>query len=984
MPDIKVIRIVVKGDDKDLDRSEKRIGNFGSNVSRVAGAMKATGAALTAGITGPLLGAAVASVKASTQFDQSLRNVDSMAHLSAGAFEDLRKSALAVANDPAIRQGPDDLAKALYQIYGSGFKGQQALEILKTSAYGASAGMTTTATATKVLNAVLNSGISGVTSARQAMDVLFQEVNIGVNNFEELAGSIGKVLPTAKIAGVSLQEVAAAIATMTKQGLSGAESVTSLNNLLVKIAKPTEKAKKVFEELGLGYGLGALQAKGLSGWLDDLNSKVGNNKQKMLELIPELRGMRGELLLATDNAKMYKDALANMENASKGAGATAEAYLRQNKGLAAQFEILTKEATLAGMELAESLMPTLRSLVEITREGIRWFRDLPEPIKVFGIVAATTAAAIGPLLTGLGNLKLATLVLAAGNGPLALVTANVVALDGAAAAAATSIAGPVGLAAAILAVGAALLYTKSVNEEAKRVTTDASKSFTRTAEERVRAIRSEMKALESLAEARQKGSGGGGDAAYLAAIGGLYTSAEQQKMKQLNADLSEWTRRMEQARKTEATAAAQALKPRVPMKAPTTPLGQGGSVGIVDDAAKKEAQAYRDQVIALQRQLTALRAGDSKDIAQLVSQYATWSHQQAINIASMQDEIATTLRVRDARKALSDQIVDMQVKIKDFKAFGKDAFATFFEGLPEGADKGQASVLYNLKQDLEAMTTAAKALADQQRTLSRAFLQNKIDALENTIKITGGTFAMWEQVTALKVLGQEYASLSTNVQPFIRQLALLESAQQSSANRSKEIAAMLKVSTVDPTITMPDGDNAAKFFARQAKGMTLVDMFIGPEGDQQRKLAEARKTMLYATADIFRDSLEQGGNFFDNLLTGWKRMLKQMAAQYITSQIFGAAIGGGAGPLGTLIGSIFGGFRAEGGPVYSHRAYMVGERGPELFVPGQDGHIANKGGTGSANVTVNLHGDVNNLGGLNQLSDQISMAVQSGLRYRLA
>lgn len=42
---------------------------------------------------------------------------------------------------------------------------------------------------------------------------------------------------------------------------------------------------------------------------------------------------------------------------------------------------------------------------------------------------------------------------------------------------------------------------------------------------------------------------------------------------------------------------------------------------------------------------------------------------------------------------------------------------------------------------------------------------------------------------------------------------------------------------------------------------------------------------------------------------------------------------------GGLIGALFGGFRADGGPVAPGKTYMVGERGPELFTPGRSGFI---------------------------------------------
>ena len=58
--------------------------------------------------------------------------------------------------------------------------------------------------------------------------------------------------------------------------------------------------------------------------------------------------------------------------------------------------------------------------------------------------------------------------------------------------------------------------------------------------------------------------------------------------------------------------------------------------------------------------------------------------------------------------------------------------------------------------------------------------------------------------------------------------------------------------------------------------------------------------------------------------------------------------------IGGLIDSAFGGFRAAGGPVSSGNSYVVGERGPELFVPSSNGTIVPNGGNGGTiNITVN-------------------------------
>jgi phage-related minor tail protein len=77
--------------------------------------------------------------------------------------------------------------------------------------------------------------------------------------------------------------------------------------------------------------------------------------------------------------------------------------------------------------------------------------------------------------------------------------------------------------------------------------------------------------------------------------------------------------------------------------------------------------------------------------------------------------------------------------------------------------------------------------------------------------------------------------------------------------------------------------------------------------------------------------------------------------------------------------------RAKGGPVSSGQAYMVGERGPELFVPGRSGTIVanDKMGGGNTNVVVNVDAKGSSVEGdeqgANQLGRVISAAVQSEL-----
>lgn len=80
----------------------------------------------------------------------------------------------------------------------------------------------------------------------------------------------------------------------------------------------------------------------------------------------------------------------------------------------------------------------------------------------------------------------------------------------------------------------------------------------------------------------------------------------------------------------------------------------------------------------------------------------------------------------------------------------------------------------------------------------------------------------------------------------------------------------------------------------------------------------------------------------------------------LTSIFGGGSMGGRAdsGSFGSPLGSMFGGFRAAGGDVEAGRAYIVGEKRPELFIPSQNGTILPSVPSGSTGgrIDVYVHG----------------------------
>ncbi len=151
-----------------------------------------------------------------------------------------------------------------------------------------------------------------------------------------------------------------------------------------------------------------------------------------------------------------------------------------------------------------------------------------------------------------------------------------------------------------------------------------------------------------------------------------------------------------------------------------------------------------------------------------------------------------------------------------------------------------------------------------------------------------------------------------------------------------------------------------------------MDEFINVRADVEgfaRDVSEMRSALengLGTGADRAGRLIETGlarairsGKFgFDDLKATALSTLNEIAAATVRSGL-SALIGGGSGgglvSLGSAVVGALTGLpgRATGGPVLPGRAYVVGERGPELFVPTSSGAVSTGGG-GGRDVRVSI------------------------------
>lgn len=348
----------------------------GTNKSLMSGANVAKG--ITAGVVALAAGLSYAVSKA-VEFDKAMRNVNSLSKLNETQFASMEKQIISMSTK--LPQSATTLAEGLYDIASSGFKGADGIKVLDAAARSASAGLTTTATSSRAITAVLNAYGLQAKDAADVSDVLFSTVNLGVISFDELANNLGDVVGATAAAKVGIDEVGAAIATMTLSGIKGAQATTSLSSLTTKLVQPSTALAKLYDQLGYKSGAAALETDGLHGVMEKLRVATGGNITTMLKLFPDIEAARGALALMANDGKNYNSVADQITDKTKRMGATQQVLDEQMKSVSAQWQLFTNRIDAAAISVGTKLLPSLTQAMAMSGSAAKAISQFAGEIK---------------------------------------------------------------------------------------------------------------------------------------------------------------------------------------------------------------------------------------------------------------------------------------------------------------------------------------------------------------------------------------------------------------------------------------------------------------------------------------------------------------------------------------------------------------------------------------------------------------------------
>lgn len=285
--------------------------------------------------------------------------------------------------DIAIKTGKakEEIAEGAYQALSAGISNDDLVSFMEKNTKAAIAGYTDVNTAVDGVTTVLNAYGMEVTETDRVLDLFLKTQELGKTTFGEMAQYLADVIPIASSLGIQLEEVTAAIATMTAAGTKTPQAITQVKTALAELAKDGQKANTVFKSInGESFPDFIKNGGTFAGALKKMDKYAKDNNKNMLDLWSSVEAGNAALGLTGGNTKRFTD---NLDAMDESAGALDTAY-----GLATD-NIATEWAKLG---------------LTIDNEWKKLVGKLETPIKVIIEVATMLAKAPGSFINTTGDI----------------------------------------------------------------------------------------------------------------------------------------------------------------------------------------------------------------------------------------------------------------------------------------------------------------------------------------------------------------------------------------------------------------------------------------------------------------------------------------------------------------------------------------------------------------------------------------------------
>lgn len=378
----------VTGIGKKIEKAGDTVGKVGKKFAPLSAAAAGTLTAVTKGASDFQNGMA----KMSTLFDTSQVSVQKLSKEFLNLSNETGKSAV-------------ELTEAGYQALSASVPVEKLGGFIRTSANMAKVGFTDTATSVDLLSTAVNAYGLEADQADSIANKLVNTQNLGKTSVNELASSMGKVIPTAAGMNVNLDQLCTMYTLMTKQGIATAESTTYMNSMLNELGDSgTDVGKVLKEKTGKSFQDLMKDGKTTGDALKILKDYSKETGTAFNELWSSQEAGKAAMALLNDSAGDFNETMGSMANVADLVGQGLEKMNTPSAKMAKAFNRIKNSGIELGSVLLTTVAPYVEQFTKKVEELTEKFNKMPDSQKKMVLVMLAVVASISPVLAIMGKL----------------------------------------------------------------------------------------------------------------------------------------------------------------------------------------------------------------------------------------------------------------------------------------------------------------------------------------------------------------------------------------------------------------------------------------------------------------------------------------------------------------------------------------------------------------------------------------------------
>lgn len=396
---------------KNLEKSAKNAGNsvrsmakgaskaliaMGNKMKSIGGKMTKMGKSISLA-TAPLAGALAGGTKMFLDLDNSIRKVSTLSG-DILPVEKIKEEVRRISD--ATGFASKEIAESMYEGLSASVDPSKVVGFTEDTIKFAKAGFTELPTAIDVTTTALNAYGDKAESVSKIHDILVKSQNLGKTTVDELASSIGNVIPVAASTNVGLDQLGASYSLLTFQGINAARSTTGLTSLLSELSATGSTTDKVLrQKTGKSFTQLMGDGKSLGEVLNIIDESAKASGLTLQDMFGNINAGRIALALGSEGVEKYNKTLKEMQNSDGITELNFEKMLGPGERLARVSNKIKNNL----IDLGGQAVPYLEILGDKIGELSDWFKNLDKGTQGSIVEWGLLIAAIGPVIMVVGQ-----------------------------------------------------------------------------------------------------------------------------------------------------------------------------------------------------------------------------------------------------------------------------------------------------------------------------------------------------------------------------------------------------------------------------------------------------------------------------------------------------------------------------------------------------------------------------------------------------